>query len=114
MPYISTRTNRTVTREAEEKLTREMGKAISILPGKSEQWLMLDFEGDCHLHFQGKCDDGIAFLSVRIFGSASAGKLDELTSALTKLVGDTLNVPYSNIYVQYEQCTAWGWNGNNF
>lgn len=114
MPYISTRTNRTVSPRQEEQLTRGMGEIIHILPGKSEQWLMVDVTGDCRLHFQGKCDEGIAFISVRVYGEVPAADADRLTGKLTELVGNTLDIPPRNIYVQYESCSVWGWNGSNF
>ena len=114
MPYISVRTNKTVSPAQEEVLTREAGRLISLLPGKSEQWLMADFTGDCHLHFQGKCDEGIAFISVRVYGDASEKDKNSLTAALTKLVSSTLSISAAHVYVQYESCTTWGWNGSNF
>ena len=46
MPFISTKTNVTVTKEKETQLKERLGQAISIIPGKSESWLMLAIEGD--------------------------------------------------------------------
>jgi len=41
MPFIDTKTNVTITKEKEKELKERLGKAISIIPGKSESWLML-------------------------------------------------------------------------
>ena len=40
MPFISTKTNVTVTKEKETELKQRLGQAIAILPGKSESWLI--------------------------------------------------------------------------
>ncbi|WP_044933281.1 hypothetical protein [Oribacterium sp. NK2B42] len=51
MPFISTKTNVTVTKEKEKQLKERLGQAISIIPGKSENWLMLAIEGDIPMYF---------------------------------------------------------------
>ena len=114
MPAIHVRTGVSIPEETRARIQSELGKAIELLPGKSEQWLMVDVTGDCRLHFQGKCDEGIAFISVRVYGEVSAADADRLTGKLTELVGNTLDIPPRNIYVQYESCSVWGWNGSNF
>lgn len=44
MPYIHTKVSNEISPEQEKSLKTQLGEAISLLPGKSEQWLMLDFE----------------------------------------------------------------------
>ena len=43
MPFIISRTNRSISREQERQLKNRLGKAIELVPGKSEQYLMLGF-----------------------------------------------------------------------
>ena len=47
MPYIKTSTTVKVTKEMEKALTEEYGKAIELIPGKSEEWLMLNLSDEC-------------------------------------------------------------------
>ena len=44
MPFIISRTNCDITRNQELQLKSRLGKAISLVPGKSEQYLLLGFE----------------------------------------------------------------------
>ena len=37
-----------------------------------------------------------------------------MTAAVTKIVSEELEIPAQRIYIQYEECSYWGWNGNNF
>ena len=53
MPFISTKTNVSVSKEKETQLKERLGQAISIIPGKSENWLMLAIEGDIPMYFRG-------------------------------------------------------------
>lgn len=113
MPFIHTRISRSISPEQEASLTRDMGQAVSLL-GKSEQWLMLQFEGDCRMAFQGRQDTPLAFVSVRLFGAASKAAYDCFTRRVTQILSDTLSIPPEGIYIAYSETPHWGWQGSNF
>nr|MCR4591522.1 hypothetical protein [Lachnospiraceae bacterium] len=79
MPFIETKTNVTVTKEKEKELKERLGKAISIIPGKSESWLMLAIEGDVPMYFRGDDSEPTAFIEVKIFGDASRDVYSSMT-----------------------------------
>lgn len=114
MPFIHTRTNCPITPEQEEKLTAALGSAISLLPGKSEQWLMLQFEDRCRMHFRGKGDEKIAYVNVKVYGGADAGSYDRLTGKITALLREHLAIAPDHVYVSYDETEHWGWMGENF
>lgn len=114
MPYISTKVNVKISREKEEVLKSRFGKAISIFPGKSENYLMLSFEDECNLYFGGKNNIGIAYIEVSLFGKADSATYDKMTAELTKIINEELGISPSAIYVKYEETEYWGWNGRNF
>jgi phenylpyruvate tautomerase PptA (4-oxalocrotonate tautomerase family) len=114
MPYINTKTNIVITKDKENSIKEKLGKAIELIPGKSESWLMVGFEDQCSLYFKGKGDQAIAFVEVKLFGSASSGAFDKLTSAITNILKEELNIAPNQIYVKYEEVSNWGWNGSNF
>ena len=43
MPFIELKTSVSISKEKEAELKSAFGEAIAIIPGKSEQWLMLNF-----------------------------------------------------------------------
>ena len=45
MPFINTKTNLPLSKEAETALKTSFGEAIGLI-GKSEPWLMVQFEAD--------------------------------------------------------------------
>lgn len=112
MPFISLKTNQTINSSAETNLKNKFGNAIKIL-GKTEDWLMLSFEDEKNMYFKGDNSEGIAFLSVKIYGKACKMAYDDMTGELTKIVSQELDIPKSNIYIQYEECNIWGYNGVN-
>ncbi|MCI9575311.1 MAG: hypothetical protein HFJ84_01310 [Clostridiales bacterium] len=114
MPYIRTQVSISLSKEKEIALKEKLGQAITILPGKTERWLMLDFRDQCRMYFQGGQEEAAAFVEVKLFGTAGAAVYQEMTAAVTKIISEELGIPAQRIYVQYEECSYWGWNGNNF
>ena len=53
MPFINVKTSAKLNEEKIEKIKAEMGKAITLFPGKTEAWLMVNVEPDCKLYFKG-------------------------------------------------------------
>jgi len=114
MPCIEAKVNIKITKEKEEAIKSRLGKAIEIIPGKSENWLMISFEDECNLYFKGTNEPGIAFIEVKIFGKASSSAYDNLTAAITDIFHEELGISPLKIYIKYEEASQWGWNGSNF
>ena len=113
MPFIHTRTNREISKETEKALARELGNAVTLL-GKSENWLMLQFEDQCRLYFKGDCNLPLAFVNIKLYGKASADAYEKMTAEVTRILQDHLSIPPQGVYVDYEETDRWGWNGSNF
>ena len=114
MPFIETKTSKTITKEEEKTLVKKLGELVSIFKGKSERWLMLNFVDGERMSFSGRSDIDSAIVSVELFGSASEGEYSSFTEAVTKLISETLSLPKDRIYVKYSEYKTWGYNGENF
>ena len=114
MPFIETKTSVKLTEDTENKLKEAYGKDIEIIPGKSENWLMLNFSGDCHMAFRGDNTKPCAMIEVSMLGSASRQTYDKLTAKLCSDVSDILGIPSDRIYIKYSEHTVWGYDGINF
>ena len=114
MPYIEAKTTKTVTKQQEDALFRALGEAITLLPGKTEEWLMLNVEGDKHMAFRGKTDRDMAFITVALVGKAGGENYAKLTACLCQLCQEILGIAPDHVYVKYEEVDYWGWNNVNF
>ena len=114
MPYINTVTTVKITPEQEAELTRQYGKAIELIAGKSEEWLMLNFQGGSNMAFRGTTAPDIALIEVDILGKARDPEYDSLTEKLCEVANTILGVPRNRIYVKYSDYEHWGYNGTNF
>lgn len=114
MPMIITKTNASISVEQEKILTKAFGEAIALLPGKTEEWLMLSFEDGARMAFRGSCDRELCYIEVNLLGAASREAYDKLTARLCELIHETLGIPTDGIYVKYEEAKTWGYDGFNF
>ena len=107
MPFIDSKVSVKITEEQEKELKTRLGQAISLIPGKSENWLMTGFEDDYHMYFRGDNSEPIAYIEVRIFGGPNKAAFQKMTEEITKIYGD-------HMYIKYSATPDWGWNGGNF
>lgn len=114
MPYISAKTTVTISPEKRESIKGKLGKAIELIPGKSESWLMISFDDKSTMYFKGSDANHLAFVEVKLFGKASQDAYRNLTEVITKILGEELGIQGNCIYVKYEEVSTWGWNGVNF
>ncbi|NMP37389.1 MAG: hypothetical protein GX051_04595 [Clostridiales bacterium] len=113
MPYINLKTTVSVDSDKGKALKAKFGKAIENFPGKSEKWLVVGVEDNARLWFAGS-DEGCAYTEVALLGTASDAAYESMTAALTDIISSELAISPDKIYIKYEECTHWGWNGGNF
>lgn len=113
MPYIRTRTNTEITKEKELQIKSRLGEAIRLL-GKSENWLMLDFDSNCNMYYGGKSNELMAYVDIKIYGHSNRAAFDNMTREVTNIIASELSIKPDHIYISYVEYENWGWNGSNF
>lgn len=113
MPFINIKTNAEVSEEKAKKIKTHLGLAITAIPGKSEEWLMVGIEDNYKLFFKGT-EEPAAMVEVSLYGNASSNALGVLTSNITGILLDILGISTDRIYVSYMSTENWGWNSSNF
>lgn len=114
MPFISSKVNISMTEEQKETIKQKLGENISIIPGKTEDWLMIEFADDCDLYFGGDKKSPAAFIEVKIFGEIRDMVAGKMTEIICGIYEKELQIKQNRIYVKYEEVRKWGWNGDNF
>ena len=114
MPFIDSKISVKITEEQEKELKTRLGQAISLIPGKSESWLMTGFEDDYHLYFRGDNSEPVAYIEVRLFGGPNKAAFQKMTEEITRIYGDVLGIAPDHMYIKYSATPDWGWNGGNF
>jgi len=113
MPYINVKTSKTLTDSEKTSLKTALGSAITAIPGKTENYLMVCIEDGQSIWFAGKNDRPMAFVDVRILGHAKAEDFSRMTGEVCKAM-QAHGVAPADVYVSYAEYENWGWNGRNF
>ncbi|MBE6834907.1 MAG: hypothetical protein E7515_01495 [Ruminococcaceae bacterium] len=114
MPYINVKVSSSLTDEKIEQIKTKLGKAITLFPGKTEAYLMVNIEDNCHLYFKGNNSLPSAFTEVAIFGTAKKDDLEKVTDEICTILKEEASVPPDRSYVKFEFSDKWGYNGFMF
>lgn len=114
MPFINTKTNVSVSAEQERELVKELGRAIAIIPGKSEPVLMLNLQDNQRMAFRGTADGKMAMVEVGLLGKAPARSLNDFTAECCNILNRILGIPGNGVYISYLEYEHWGYDGENF
>ena len=113
MPYINTTTNVKISDEKREVLKFEFGNAIAML-GKTESWLMLNFEDEKEMYFKGNNSSPMAFVDISVFGHSADEQCENMTKEICKILNENLDIAPDKIYVKFTGTNQWGWNNMVF
>lgn len=108
MPFINVKTNVSLDENKKTTIKSRVSKAISLIPGKSEAYLMCAVEDGVSMMFQGDDDKNIAFVEVKIFGSSTKENYGRLTVEICNILSEEAGVDGKNCYVKFEEVKYWG------
>ena len=114
MPFINVKTTASVSDAKCDAIKTGLGRAISVIPGKSEGWLMVEIEPDKKIWFRGDASADSAMVTVAVYGALSPLDASKMTEKVTEILEDELGIAPDRIYVSYSEHDKWGWNGSNF
>ena len=114
MPFIKANISTPVSNEKEVAIKVGLGKAIQLIPGKTEAGLMVEIVENCKLYLGGNQEGKTAYIKVELMGDLTDENSNNITAAICELLEKELSIPQNRIYVTYESIRLWGCNGKNF
>ena len=106
MPYVSIRASQHLTDEKIERIQKEMGRIITIIPGKTSENCMTQIAGDCKT-FMGGVSINAAFCEVRMLGKAPSENKNEFTVELNNVLSTELE-GLERLYLNFQEYYEWG------
>lgn len=113
MPFIDIKINQDVSTKIIEEIKTELGKDITLIRGKSEDWLMINFSMNNFMYFKGK-NEPLCMVEVKLYGKISETDAQNFTAKATNLIASKLDIDPYRIYVSYFETDKWGYGGENF
>ena len=111
MPFLIAKVNVHINSEQEINLKSRLGKAIELIPGLSEKYLLAGFESNHHFYLRGKNDEKIAYIEVSVFRNENHLGYEDFSAAITKIFVDELKISPINIYIKFNDIAAWSVGG---
>jgi phenylpyruvate tautomerase PptA (4-oxalocrotonate tautomerase family) len=110
MPYIAINTSAALSPVQREKVKAELGRLISIIPGKAEADLMVDiFDG--RKMYMGGAAVPAAYIDLRVYTKADAEAKKRFTKETFALLIRELGVKQENLYMTITEFENWGYGG---
>jgi Macrophage migration inhibitory factor (MIF). len=113
MPFVNTITNVKITAEKAEILKAKYGKAITLIPTKTEGGLMVSFIDDSVMYKAG-ANEPCAFIEIRIYGTTTKEAFGDITAEMTKIMKDELGIEADHVYINMMEFPVWGSGGRVF
>ena len=110
MPSIHIKTNQPISAPDELLLKTSLGKAITCIPRKTEQWLMCTFSDRQRLWLSGS-DAPAAIAELALFGQITPQNFAEISGKITNILSDILGIAPDRIYCACMETALWSWNG---
>ncbi len=111
MPSINVKTNAKLPKDKKEIIKRRLFDCISIIPGKSDNSLMVAVEDGVDMAFHRDAASRMAMVEVKLFGESTKDAYQRLTGAICMILSDEAGILSKNCFVKFEEVKYWGHNG---
>ncbi|MDO4539401.1 MAG: phenylpyruvate tautomerase MIF-related protein [Coriobacteriales bacterium] len=111
IPFVVVRVNMAITTEQELELKTRLGQAIGLVPGKSEEHLLVGIEDKCRLFLVGDGQTPLVYLEVSVFGNEAHAGYAAFTKAATQSLQDVGGIVPDHVYLRFSDVAAWGVSG---
>lgn len=111
MPYIDLKTTVKLNDDTKTKLKEELGKIISLVPGKSEAVTMIGLIDEYDLYKGGKKLTAGAYVEVKSFMEVPRSNKEEVTKKIFLLLKEVLSISKEHAYITFYDQKEWGYNG---
>lgn len=110
MPFVSIHAGMAVSEGKMERLQKEIGRIIALIPGKTIDNTMTKIEGGAQMFMSGKPAKAV-FCELRLFGAAPKESKVEVVAELNKLLVEELGA--EKVYINFQEFFEWG-NGSTY
>ncbi len=111
MPYIGIHVTGTLSDAQKNAIKAGLGEKITLIPGKTEQALMVDISENHTMYFQGEAR-ALVFADVRCYKTAEFADKKCFTEAVFRLLTEVTGVPQEDIYLSWGEYDTWGVRGS--
>jgi phenylpyruvate tautomerase PptA (4-oxalocrotonate tautomerase family) len=110
MPYIGLNISEKLSESQKEKLKSEIGRLITVIPGKTEEVTIVDISGGRSMYMGGKAIP-CAYVDIRVYTKADPEGKKRFAEELFTVLEGELGIPKDNVYMSVLEFEQWGGHG---
>ncbi len=110
MPAIRINTNIELTNDISTSIMQKLGQLIEIIPGKTEERLMIQIIDKQTMFFQGN-DNPCMFIEVDLYKSVENHAKDKFVQAVSLYFQEKQIIEPQQVYTSFREHQNWGTNG---
>jgi hypothetical protein len=110
VPYISVDIGQKLSGSQKESLKAELGRLISLIPGKTEEELIVKIQ-DSAL-YMGGAEVPCVYIDLRIYGKTSHEAKTRFTREIFAFIAREFGVPPDRQYLTIGEYDNWGYDGD--
>ena len=110
MPFIRIATAKPLSEEQKNLLKQELGRTISVIPGKAEDNTMIEISGGQAVYFRG-VKDSCAFVEVKLFTKAPREAKEAFAGHIFSILEKVAGVSPDDVYMNFTEFDNWGLKG---
>ena len=111
MPFVKVKASCPIASEQEVELKKRLGMAIELVPGKSEEYLLLEFEDRCRMWLRGESSRPVSYIEAAIFGNEGHAGYPAFSAEVTGILHEVLGIAPEDCFIKYEDISAWAVGG---
>lgn len=111
MPYIEVNISKKLSDQEKDVLKAKLGELITILPGKSEDVLMIGISDGYTIYFSGQKKEKVAYLNVNLYKESEFEYKAEFTKKVFGFFEKEYGVTGDNLFMTFREYGCWGFKG---
>ena len=115
MPLVRLTVSENIDSETRKSIMSELSKRLSDITGKPEKYMMILFQCDSLIMFDGTTE-GSMFIEIKSIGALDSQKTTRITKEFCTYLSRETGISEERIYMEFRDVAAsmWGWNGKTF
>jgi phenylpyruvate tautomerase PptA (4-oxalocrotonate tautomerase family) len=109
MPYISIAMGKELSQDQKDRLAHELGRLITIIPGKTEKGLIVHFHDGAL--YKGGEEIPCAYIDLRVYTKTTEEAKQGFTKETCAYIAKEFGVPVENQYLTIQEFDNWGSRG---
>lgn len=111
MPYLGIHISKKLSEETQDRIKREIGQVINLIPNKREEVLMIEFLKGEAMYLGGVKSEDIAYIDLKCYKKAPYEENKAFTEQVYRILKETLGLESGQVYLTIAEYDNWGSKG---